>query len=244
MSGRETLESASGLLDDYQLTVAEAWFGTDDESEYNQDRIYLFLRGEATVDGEVVEEEYRERYSVGNGWEVVDEGRAIEHGSGKNKTRRGSGHFWLVAGVVSAFEAAGEKDALYDRVDEHGTNEADFWEGLVIDFERKVVSTFKDNDGNDRDFEVPMAVGISIGGGKKKAKGKSKAKSGKAKGDDPELKLRKKLVKLAGTFDEDDHDDFVEAALEKHGDALSDFDELHAEMLDEDEELWAEAHAS
>ena len=87
MSGRETLESASGLLDDYQLTVAEAWFGTDDESEYNQDRIYLFLRGEATVDGEVVEEEYRERYSVGNGWEVVDEGRAIEHGSGKNKTR-------------------------------------------------------------------------------------------------------------------------------------------------------------
>lgn len=243
MSGRETLEQASGLLDDFTLTVEEAWFGTDDMAEFNPDRIYLFLRGPAEVDGEVVEEEYRERYSIGNGWEVVEEGRAIEHGSGKNKPRRGSGHGWLVAHVVSAFEE--DKDTLYDRVDEFGTNEAGFWEGLVLTMERKVVSRFRNNDGEMQDYELPVPTAVEVAGGKSKAKakGKSKAKSsGKAKGDDPEQKLRKKLAKLAAKFDEDEHDEFVDTALEDFGDALEEYDELHAEVLDEDGELWTEAH--
>lgn len=245
MTGRETLETASGLLDNYTLDVKEAWFGTDEESEFQPDRFYLFLRGPAEVDGEVVEEEYRERFSIGNGWELVDEGRGIEHGTGKNKPRRGSGHGWLVAHLVTWFHDEGDEDELFALVDKSGTNTADFWERLELSMERQIVSKFKDTDGNMRDYELPLPTGAKVKSkkkGKAKAKGKGKKSSGKAKGDDPAAKLKKKLVKLAGDFEDDDHDTFVDAALEAHGDALEELDELHADVLDDEGDIWTEAH--
>lgn len=112
--------------------------------------------------------------------------------------------------------------------------------------ERKVVSRFKDSDGEMRDYELPLPVAMVMAKPKKKGGAKGGAKKGsKAKKktvDDPEAKLRKRLVTMAKKFDEDDHEDFVEAAIDKHGEALEEFDELHVDVLDDEGEIWEEAH--
>ena len=246
----ETLDQQSGLLDDYTLPVSEAWFGLDDESERESDQIYLFIRGDASVDGKVVEEQYRERYSIGSGWEVADEGRTIEHGSGKHKPKRNSSHGRLVGAIVHLFDENDDMATLETLADESGTNTAEFWESLTFAMERKAMKPFMNDDGEMQEWELPLPIKVVLtkpkkkGGGKKS--GSSKAKGGSKAKDkatiDPEVKLRKRLVKLAATFDEDDHDEFATAAIEKYGDKLEAFDELHADVLDDDGDVWEEAH--
>ncbi len=68
--GKESWETTSGLLDDFTLNVAEAWFGEDEEND--DERIYLFLRGLATDsdDGEESEDGKGEG-EVGNGFKAT-----------------------------------------------------------------------------------------------------------------------------------------------------------------------------
>jgi len=247
---RSDWDTGSGLLDDFILEVDEAWFGPDEEND--DDRTFLFLRGVATdnEDGEVVDEEYRERWGAGKGWEPADEGREAEHASGKNKFVGNSGVGRLVRSMVDiddeTAELLGERGSPFQAV---------VYENLRIRFERKVFKFHNRQTDEDVEYTVPLAVEVSErkkkAGGKKAAgkKSASKKSAGKkaggkkssAKKEPTEKDTRRKLVKLAGKFDEDDHDDFVEKALEDYPE-LEGFDDLHADMLDEDGDLWTEAH--
>ena len=109
--GKESWETTSGLLDDFTLNVAEAWFGEDEEND--DERIYLFLRGLATDsdDGEE-SEDYRERFRVGTNWEVVDKGGAVENATGKPKFNKNSGVGRLIRSMVADQATA---DALAEK---------------------------------------------------------------------------------------------------------------------------------
>jgi len=228
--------TTSGLLDDFDLKVKNAWYGPDEESD-NQEKIFLFLSGPAYQDGEEIDEEYSERFGTGKGWEVVDEGAAVEHGSGRNKFIRSSGVGRLIDTAVGlgddVAELLGSRGAPY---------EAKVFDGLTIHFERRVVSKWKNDDGDEIVWEMPLPTSIvatkSKVKGKGKAKGKGKGKghakassSSKPKADVSEKALRRKLLKLADDYE--DFDEFVDAALEAYPE-VEDFDDLHADLLDED----------
>jgi len=211
-----------GLLDDYDLQVEAAWFGPDEEND--DDRIFLFLQGPAFQDGEEVDEEHRDRYSTGKGWEVVEEGEAVEHGSGRNKFHSAAGVGRLARTTVGLgddeAELLGERGAPW---------EAKVWQGLTFHMVRREFS-FKDSDGEVQEYRVPLPTAVSVTETKKKAKKGKKAESKKDSGGG-EKALRRKLVKLAGDFD--DFEDYVDEALDKFP-QVEEYDDLHADLLDED----------
>ncbi|MEA2001569.1 MAG: hypothetical protein U9N84_06755 [Actinomycetota bacterium] len=219
--------TTDGLLDNYDLKVMSAWFGPDEEND--DDRIFLFLQGPAFQDGEEVEEDHRDRFGTGKGWEVMDEGAEVEHGSGRNKFNSATAVGRLVKAMVAlgddVAELLGARGAPY---------QAKVFTDLEIHFDRKVVSTWVDDDtGETVEWILPMPASVSEikakkkGRAKKKAPAKSKAKA-KPTG---EKALRRKLIKLAG--DHDEFDEFVDAALDEYPD-VEDYDDLHADLLDED----------
>ena len=214
-----------GLLDDYDLQVEAAWFGPDEEND--DDRIFLFLQGPAFVDGEEVDEEHRDRFSCGKGWEVVEEGEGVEHGSGRNKFHSAAG----VGRLARATVGLGDDEA--ELLGERGVPwEAKVWQGLTFHMVRREFS-FKDSDGEVQEYRVPLPTAVSVTE-KKKAKKKAAKKKAPAKnsgGAKGEKALKRKLVKLAGDFD--DFEEYVDAALDEYPE-VEDYDDLHAELLDED----------
>ena len=149
-------------MDDFDLEVADAWFGEDEEAD--GDRIYLFLRGPAVSDDDE-EEEYRERFGTGKNWEAVEGGAVAEKATGKNNFDKRSG----VGRLIRSFAELGDDvvDALVDRGD---ANEASTYVGLTIHFVREVVSTWTDDDGDKVEWEMPLATAVTFPKKKKKKK--------------------------------------------------------------------------
>lgn len=242
--GRESYKTTSGLLDDFELHAIDVWFGPDEEND--DDRIFCFFAGPAFQDGELVEEEYRERFSVGKGWEVVEEGAAVEHGSGRNQFNNSTGMGRLINAIVAL-----DDDTIDLVADQGDAFEAKSYQNLRFHFERQIVSRWKDDDGEMVEWEMPLPTRVRTL--KKKKGGRGKGSAGKSSGssgssgsksdDSDEAKgvTKKQLVKLAGTFDEDDHDEFVVAALEQFPD-IEGNDDLHEDVLDDEGSVWVKAH--
>lgn len=239
--GRSSWITGTGLLDNFTLKVDEAWFGEDEEND--DDRIFLFLRGPASQNGEVVDEEYQERWTIGNNWEVVDEGRAVEHVAGKFEFNENTGIGLLIDSMVrdDDHELVDEKiDMLAERGDAY---EAKVYQGLELDLERKQFS-FENDEGEKVNYTRLLAADVREASPKRKSsrkKSTSRKKGSSRTKTSPEDRLRKKLIKLAGEYGVDDHDEFVDEALDEYPD-VEDFDDLHADMLDEGGEIWLEAH--
>lgn len=79
MSSRWTQEGETGLLDDFDLTITNAFFAPD--SRYNNGETTL-LQWEGTTDNADVPET-NVFFPTGKGWESPDGGKTLEHDSGK-----------------------------------------------------------------------------------------------------------------------------------------------------------------
>ena len=242
--GKESWETTSGLLDDFTLNVAEAWFGEDEEND--DERIYLFLRGLA-IDNDsedaAEEEDYRERFRVGTNWETVDKGAGVENATGKQKFNKNSGVGRLIRSMVADGATA---EALAERGD---ATEAGTYIGLTLHLVRIEQTPFENDDGDKVEWNILSAVEVEF---PKKAKSKSKSKSkkssgsGKAdKGKDEGKGLRKTVIAFAGQFGDDEHITFVEQVLDAEtfpaASDIEDDDELHADVLDDEGKVWTKA---
>lgn len=240
---KSSWDTTSGLLDEFRFNVKEVWFGPNEDSERDDERIFANLRGEAFVDGELEDDEHVERYSVGSNWEVVEDGAEVENATGKNQFNRNTG----LGRLINALVALGEDEAefLADRGEAY---EASTFDGLVMEMERKLVSTFTSDDGEEVEWYLALPVALDL---KPKKKGKKSKKGGsgkasRAKGKGSKPSLRSDIIDFASEFDEDEHDDFVDQVLDDEvfarADEIAEDDELHAEVLDADSKLWAKAH--
>lgn len=232
----------SGLLEEYSFKVEEAWFGNNPDNERDPDKIYLHLRGEAKIDGEVVDDEHTELYSVGNNWEVVEDGAEVENATGKNRFNQNAG----IGRLINALVALGDDVAAY-LAKKGEAYEAATFDGLVMEMEDAIVSKFQTDDGEDVEWHLRLPVKVKMKA--KKKGGSGKASRGKSKGGSKKTKkssLRSDVIEFANEFSTDEHDEFVDQVLDEDvfdkAEAITEDDELHAEILDPDSELWDEAH--
>ena len=255
----------SGLPDNFTHLVAEAWFGPNEESERDPDKVYLNLRGPAYgEDGELIGDEdgYTLRFGTGKNWSVIKKGAGVESDVGASKFNRNSGVGHLITAIGDEGVLTKELKAVLKG--RGAPTEAATFGDLAFRYERTVVSTFKAEDtGEDVSWELPLPVeflGVgedALGGKKKGAKTKVKAKAVEADIDDesdddePKAKpksngkLRKKVVEFAATYEADEYDEFKEDVFDSDlfalADELEEDEELKAEVLDEDN-IFAEAH--
>ena len=242
MGKSSSWETTSGLLEEYDFKVDEAWFGPNEDSDRDPEKIFLNLRGEAKVDGEVVDDEHTERYSVGKNWEVVEDGAEVENATGKNQFNENTGTGRLIRAMV----ACGDGDAVAKYLQGKGeAYEASTFEGLNMEMERMLASEFESDDGETVRWFLSLPVEVKIKAAKKAKKG-GKGKASRGKGKDKKSSLRSDIIAFAKEFDEDEHDEFVDQVLDEdtfpNAEKIEDDDELHAEVLDPDSELWSDAH--
>ncbi len=241
MPDASTWDTTSGLLDDFSLRVDEAWFGEDEEND--DERIYLMLRGLAIDlddEGLAEEEDYRERFRVGQNWEVVDKGAGVENATGKQKFNKNSGVGRLIRSMVSD---EGTAEALAERGD---ANQAETYIGLTLHLERVEQTPFKNDDGDMVEWNILQASSVEFPKSKKKDKkgsgGSGKADKGK-KGTGSGLK--KTVIAFAGQFADDEHTTFVEQVLDvdtfSAAPDIEDNDELHADVLDDEGKVWTKS---
>lgn len=125
----DEFRTSTGLKDDYDGTVTDAYFGKD---QRGGDRNLLFLKVSAT-DGDEVEL----RYSTGNGWVSYDGGRTVEHPTEKwfnNRTAIAE----LMKAAMMIPEAQVELGRRsHQELDRRGPKDAKLWVGLGFHWEVK-----------------------------------------------------------------------------------------------------------
>lgn len=119
----------TGLKDDYDGTIIEAWFSTS--SEYNNGQTLLFFAKVAADDGD--EEELR--YPCGPDWGSFDGGETAEHPKGDKKTFNNRTAYFQ---FINAAMSAGGEDDLRRRSEglgNKGPMAAALWVGTRWHFE-------------------------------------------------------------------------------------------------------------
>lgn len=96
MGNEETYELTSGLLDDYDAEVEDAWFGTHPKFGNGQTAILYWKM--KTDDDETPEVEGM--FSCGADWESLDGGKTVEHPKGKTKFSNQSAIGTLIARAI------------------------------------------------------------------------------------------------------------------------------------------------
>ena len=240
-------DTSTGLLDNFDFKVDRAWFGEVEDSD--SDRLYLFIEGTAVDDEDEEYEDHTERYSLGKGWEVIDDGDEVETASRNGVFNQSTG----IGHLILSLKALGEEETEYI-TDRGRPTKAKTFKGLRMHMVGRVVSEWEDvnNPGTMIRWSLNLPTTLKMKKGKKKGKGKSspsrksspsKSKSSSKSGS---KELRGEVVEFAGEFENDEHDDFVNQVLDDDifpkADKITDNDELHAEVLDPDSDLWEEAH--
>jgi hypothetical protein len=220
---------STGLLDDFDFTIEKARFGYDDG--YQNGEVLLMILEGTSPDSEAEGNFVRQFYSVGSGWDTEDRGKTAVSDDGLSGFRSSTNYMAFIKAALDT-EA---NDVLMER----GTpDNAEIWEGLTFHMERVLIE--RKGLG---DFEVLLPTSYVEGNGDSKKKKKSpKAEAGRS-GSSKGKGLRSKLVKLANKVSEagDDHDDFVTAVYEKYPEIEDPSnEELHADVLDEDDGIWSE----
>lgn len=270
MTASGSWKTSSGLLDDFDFSIEEAWFGTHEKFP---DTTLLHLRGiaEQEVDGEliVVDDEHTLLYSLGDGWEIANGGREASHSAGKTTFTNNSNMGRLIDAVVAL-----GSEVLGELADRGQTYEADTWEGLRFHIERKVFS-YKDRETQEtRTYEVPLPIDYlgafepeeetkpkpkkrgsgARGRGRTKAKAAEETETEEEAEEAPAPKRgrgRKKansalfdaVVEFAAEYE--DHSSFVEDVFDPdefdQAEELQADEELAADVLDEDGKVWTAA---
>lgn len=255
----------SGLLEEYEMTLAEVWFGKDPNYMEGKQTI-LVIRGEAELDGEVLDDEKQTFYSLGDGWEPDNDGESAVHGAGKQQFNNSSNVGKFIAAVVET------GDEAVAELESRGTEafEASTWQGLRFLFNRKRFVFVERDTKIEREYFVELPVtflGVDgVGPATKPSKApkpaakpaaasrRRKAAAAEEEEEAPaeEAKparrrrgtsaLKKAVTEFAAEFEE--HADFMNAVLDgdefDQADALQEAEneELLNDILDEAGSVW------
>lgn len=249
-------KTSSGLLDDFDFDIEEAWFGVNEKFG---EAVLLNLRGIASQEGEVVDDEHLLLYSCGDGWEAAKGGREAQHGAGRTTFTNQSNMGRLIDSIVSLGD-----DVIGVLSSRGETYEADTWEGLRFHIERKTFS-FRDRETKEQvSYEVPLATDFlgeveTEAPAKAPAKAPRKPRGSKAEAEAPaeeapakaprkprgkkgNAALEKAILDAASEFEFDDHADFAAWVLDPdefpQADELQADEEMAANVLDEDGSIW------
>lgn len=221
-------ETETGLLDDFDHTVTEAWYGTDD-GYMNGTRLLLNLRGPASENGEVVDPEYKLMFSCGDGWEAINGGAGAEHVGGKTKFNANS----AIGRVINALKS--NTPEVFDALQKKGDAlESQVWENLNLHWKRMKVSEFKNADGELVEVVMPIpvkAVGAVGTVGSKKERSTRRERPARRK----EGNVIDEITEFAKDFD--DFDEFLDAVFDKFPQADTD-DDLYDAVTDENGAIW------
>lgn len=205
----ESFEGETGLLDDYDATIVEAWFAPDQRFSNN-----LCLQFKLLVDAEEggEPEEIEELWSCGPDWESMDGGETAEHPKGKGKFNKAS----KVQRMISSAVEAGAGPVLAGR----GTAmEAKIWNGLRFHFKRTSYDyTYQGAEGKSQ------VLGMRAFLGEEDAASSSPSGSGSSGSAEPKPAAASALdgldsevveaLKTAKAEAGDSHNSFVDKAME------------------------------
>lgn len=198
MTDFDAYSLSSGLLDDFDGTVSEAWFATD--AAYNDGSTVLLILDLATDDPDRPQETLK--LSTGTGWVIEDSGRRIVAESGKNRSFNKSS---VIGGFLQAALEAGAGETMRAR---GIPMEAATWQGLKFHFNRVDVVGF---DGEKKERLLPTGFlgadgGAVAGGAAPAAQGSS---------DEVSPALRAQLTVAAKKAE--DQSAFIDAAFQIDG---------------------------
>lgn len=245
MAERDPWDLSTGLPDDFDFTVDSAHFGLTGEGSEDK-RTKLILRGPALdEDGDPIDEaedgEAELQYSLGDGWEALKGGAAVKHGVNKNFNNRSSiGH------LITSLVDNGALDVLRER---GLPTQASTWQGLKFHVKRTETARFTPK-GETEEIVVntPLCTefyGVEGEGTAKKTSAKTSAKKTPAKRRPRKKALRTEVIEFAAEYE--DHSEFAADVLDPEiftrADEVEADEELQAEVLDADSELWEEAQS-
>lgn len=147
-----------GGFDDFEFTIEEAKFGYDEKYDAARGRntLRFMATGTAVLDDGSVHQASTQAWNTGKGWDPVDGGARVakEDGSelkaGKNPFHYQSGYSAFVRAAIGS--GAGEELNKRCNGDPQNVTRADIWVGLKFRLQRIPQGTFKDEQGQDREF--------------------------------------------------------------------------------------------
>jgi hypothetical protein len=188
----DTFELSSGLIDDYTGTITDAYFGYD--AAYNNGGTCL-LKLVVSADDKTLFDggETTQIYTVGEGFEPINNGAQVAHESGKTKNFNKQSGIGLL--IQSVSEIDGGLDILRGRGEAFDAN---IWKGLHVEFYAKEFNA-KIN-GEDRTWTRTLIRAITTN---------DNTSSDTPAILDPELRGKLKAIAAAAP----NHDTFIEKAF-------------------------------
>ena len=135
------MKLGSGLLDDYDYTIENAWFSTD-AAYQNGTAMLLFLEGTAVDSEGEIHGDHQERYSVGADWSTFDGGKSVQSDKGSRFINKSSlyGRF-----ITSCIDVCGIEEVLDKRTTDNGLT-ASMWIGMKFHMQETEISFGKKLD--------------------------------------------------------------------------------------------------
>lgn len=248
----ESWGTDSGLPDDVDVYFEEVWFGKNPQAKEQKDKLFFGIRGEASRDGEVVEDELTVFYSCGDSWTATKGGLEASHANGKTRFMDSSNMGKLIAAIAGLPDAVAE---LRSRAGE--TYQADTFKGLGFHMERSDFPFVRNGVETVYSVLLPTSfLGVKEGaaptkaaGTAKKAAGTKKPAAGATKKPAPKKTssaLRDEVIAYAKEYEAEDHDTFMSAVVDAEyfpkAEEVALDEELMNEILDPESELWTSAH--
>lgn len=208
MSNDESYETTSGLVDDFDLEIVDAWFATD--SRYNNGQtsmLFWKVNPLSNVDDSVPPEFWDGgiRFACGKDWESSDGGKTVAHPGGTKKFNAQSAYGMLINRAVEL----GAGDVLKAK---GPTQDASIWPGLRFHMKREEYSFNIKGEEVKRDRLLPTSFD-GVGDGTATASTPAAAATPKAsalEGMDEAV-----VEKLRGLkADTADHSAFVDAVMD------------------------------
>lgn len=214
-------KEVKGGFDRYEATVDGAEFITSEDYQNGEVPLLELHLGNLVTDDGHTQDEWSLSFSVGNGWEIVDNGRGVQYAKDPSRTHSSrSKHGLLVNRIIDEGDLQGALEVLTER---GAPNEADVFEGLRFVWER---DSF-DYGGDIGDVEVVLPVEF-VGVDDGSADRSNAASNGDGGADRKKVEAKlKALAKKAA-----DHDEFQDAALEI--DEVLNDDDLLDDVVDPD----------
>ena len=216
-------QTTTGLLDDFEYSITDAWFARSAEIK-NGEQLVLFLKGDTDNDADP---EFEAHITCGPGWDTHDGGKSASHESRKE---RGFNKQTNYGQFIDRVIELGLGDVLQSR---GKATEAKVWVGLKFHMKQKEFKTqIKGEDVTyyrllPEAYLGEVAEGAKSGVKATETKADAPASNGTASNGSKVL-----LAKLkAEAKKHDTHEAFVDAAMEING--TTDDDDLLSQVIDD-----------
>jgi hypothetical protein len=238
--------TSSGLLESGTATIAEAWFGRNEQAEGElANKVYLFWRL-INIDSDDDYDEYVARLTIGNGWEPLEDGARVVREDGGSKPFNNNTDYGKVINRVLGSQGGKEGkafapnfDGAFDVLKSKGTQyDAKVWVGMRFEFATEEFSSTINGEDVTWNRLLPQKfVGDGGAGG---ATSTAPAAAATAPSGTGQPTLEEQLVTLAKSAGS--HGEFVGQALAVPG--LSADEALLARVADAgDGGLYAQANS-